>query len=110
MLVDEEKLLEDELLVVDELIDELELTALELVDDEVELSLLITLVDDVEVESTTEVVNSVLDEITGSEEMLEVTLVAEPEQAEINRANRSDKCFFIIICTRRQAFHLLTEQ
>ena len=105
--MDDEILVEDELLVVDELIDELELTELalvdelreelELIDDGVELSLLITLVDDVEVESTSEVVDSVLDETTGSEEMLEVTLVAEPEQAEINRANRSDKCFFIFM-------------
>ena len=57
---------------------------------------LITLVDDVDVEFTIEVVVSSLDEIAGSEVMLEVALLTGPEQAEINKAKRSDKCFFII--------------
>ena len=76
------------------MLDELEFELL--LDDEIELVELITLVDDVEVESTIEVVDSSLDETTGSEERLEVALVADPEQAEINKAKRSDKCFFII--------------
>ena len=76
------------------MLDELELELL--LDDEIELVELITLVDDVEVESAIEVIDSSLDEITGSEERLEVALVAVPEQAEINKAKRSDKCFFII--------------
>ena len=83
--------LEDELLRVDEL----ELLELEVIDDVV-LVELITLVDDVDVEPTIEVVVSSLDEIAGSEVMLEVALLTGPEQAEINKAKRSDKCFFII--------------
>ena len=101
-LVDEDEL---ELLEVDEALEEL-LLVIELVEldelvleviDDVVLSLLITLVDEV-TGSTVDVVVSSLDEITGSLVRLEVTLVAGPEQAEINKANKSDKCFFIIIC------------
>ena len=40
---------------------------------------------------------SSLDETTGSEERLEVALPTGPEQAEINKANKSDKCFFILL-------------
>ena len=50
---------------------------------------------EMEVDSSKEVTDCVLDEITGSEERLEVTLLAGPEQAEISKAKRSDKCFFI---------------
>ena len=85
------------------MLDELELELL--LDDEIELVELITLVDDVEIESAIEVVDSWLDEITGSDETREVTLVAVPEQAEINKAKRSDKCFFIIICIEQPMLH-----
>ena len=98
-LVELEILLVDELLDEDELIEELlvvgfDALVLEVLIDVV-LSLLITLVDEVVV-STIDVVLSSLDEMTGSEVMLEVALVAGPEQADINKANKSDKCFFII--------------
>ena len=76
-----------------------------LLEDEIELVELITLVDDVEVEPAIEVVDSSLDEIAGSDETLEVMLVADPEQAEINKAKRSDKCFFIIICIEQPMLH-----
>lgn len=76
-----------------------------LLEDEIELVELITLVDDVELVSVIEVVDSSLDEITGSDETLEVALVAGPEQAEINKAKRSDKCFFIIICIEQPMLH-----
>ena len=90
-----EELLEDVLLALDELVDEFDWLVVELIDDVV-LVELITLVVDVDEDSTIEVDDSVLDEIVGSEEPLEVALVAGPEQAEINKAKRSDKCFFII--------------
>ena len=97
-ILEDELLEEDELLDVDEDVDVLlvELDVLVLViRDDVALSLLITLVDEV-TDSTIDVVDSSLDETTGSDVRLEVTLVAGPEQAEANKANRSDKCFFII--------------
>ena len=97
-ILEDELLEEDELLDVDEDVDVLlvELDVLVLViRDDVVLSLLITLVDEV-TDSTIDVVDSSLDETTGSDVRLEVTLVAGPEQAETNKANRSDKCFFII--------------
>ena len=50
---------------------------------------------EMEVDSSTEDVDCVLDEITGSDERLEVALLTGPEQAEISKAKRSDKCFFI---------------
>ena len=90
-----EELLEDVLLALDELVDTLEIFVVEVIDDVV-LVELITLVVDVDEVSTREVDDSTLDEIAGSEEPLEVAFVAGPEQAEINKAKRSDKCFFII--------------
>lgn len=92
--VDEVVLLEDGMLEV-ELINELDELVI-VVKDEVVLSLLITLVVDVDVDSTIDVVDSSLDEITGSVDKLEVTLLTGPEQAEINKAHKSDKCFFMI--------------
>lgn len=76
------------------LVDELDTLVDEVIDDAV-LSLLITLVVDVDVDVSTEVVDSSLDEITGSDDKLEVTLLTGPEQAEIKKAHKSDKCFFI---------------
>ena len=92
-----EELLEEILLEVEELEEvELEVVTLLDVDDDV-LVELITLVVEVDVDSTIDVVVSSLDETTGSEEMLEVALPTGPEQAEINKANKSDKCFFILL-------------
>ena len=92
-----EELLEEILLEVEELKEvELEVVTLLDVDDDV-LVELITLVVEVDVDSTFDVVVSSLDETTGSEERLEVALPTGPEQAEINKANKSDKCFFILL-------------
>ena len=92
-----EELLEEILLEVEELEEvELEVVTLLDVDDDV-LVELITLVVEVDVDSTFDVVVSSLDETTGSEERLEVVLPTGPEQAEINKANKSDKCFFILL-------------
>ena len=92
-----EELLEEILLEVEELEEvELEVVTLLDVDDDV-LVELITLVVEVDVDSTFDVVVSSLDETTGSEERLEVTLPTGPEQAEINKANKIDKCFFILL-------------
>lgn len=92
-----EELLEEILLEVEEL-EEVELEVVTLLDvDDDALVELITLVVEVDVDSTFDVVVSSLDETTGSEERLEVALPTGPEQAEINKANKSDKCFFILL-------------
>jgi len=57
---------------------------------------LITLSDALVIDSTTEVVDCSLEEASGSEVILEATLETGPEQAEINKAVKSDKRFFII--------------
>ena len=91
-----EELLEEILLEVEEL-EEVELEVVTLLDVDDVLIELITLVVEVDVDSTFDVVVSSLDETTGSEERLEVALPTGPEQAEINKANKSDKCFFILL-------------